>query len=153
MLWYYSILLLGIKVMQPQYRGSVIRFNALYIVFQIQSGHIHSLPQHVIKRMFFLFWGLLPSVRADRGWRVVHLQGGQPFGEGLHAALLHWLQVKKVVLFRFVDFFFANLCCVNLYEHLKLSGCLDFFRTYSRSQVYACVGAFHLNEGWCCQPL
>ncbi len=45
MLWYYAILLLGIKVMQQQYRRSVVQCNALNIVFQRLYGHTHSLPQ------------------------------------------------------------------------------------------------------------
>jgi hypothetical protein len=45
MLWYYAILLVGIKVPQQQYRGSVIRCNTLNKVFQkLSSGHTHSLP-------------------------------------------------------------------------------------------------------------
>ena len=39
--------------------------------------------------------GLLSTFRIDCDGGVVHLQGGQPFGQRLHATLLHGLQVRK----------------------------------------------------------
>ncbi len=46
MLCYYSILLLGIKDTQQQYKGSVVMYcNSLNEVFQKLSSHAQSLPQ------------------------------------------------------------------------------------------------------------
>ncbi len=66
MLWYVAILLLGIKVMQQQYRVWVVRCNALNEVFQKLSGHTHSLPQI----LNFFYWYLNAVSGATLSWRV-----------------------------------------------------------------------------------